>query len=626
MRHLLKFTLAFSALGIGMTLAGCGFIRGDYEKPEPEKYYYNTGEPVDAVGYAESQTIQLFQLTKEGEPGNIDAFQEIRNGAYIDKGIHTLGIRVTPEEGQVVQTVDQRVFVGDGGWDYQIEAFLNNTSGLYICDFEFQDADIYLTHPVLVQVISPDGKASKEKIVVTTYQGLRPEPGMLVENGMGISVSAALLDSMKGLMAGMLGEDTPVPVDIYGFGPAPYEAGSEGIFHLDTNIMSCDIALKDTYTNADGEEVRGLSTKLVNITGITSDPENIMERLMNFVFNYFGDFLLNTMGLSERAVGPVAVSLTDLLAGLGGTDQPREDTADVDPMAALMQDMEMDTILFLNLYGIPTETNEDFAVIGGGIYSMASILVETDDEDMPVWPDIAMDTTNTGMNLDRIKDTQKDIDLGIALSQYNVNHMLGEIMGGMQMKVKDVQELGLPIFSPVNPGDGLDMLITINPGGAAMNLIPLSDPDSPESGIFAINDMRLELVEEGTSVAELSMDLNMALNINLVAQDGEYMLQLVLSPDYDHCYFHVLKDDLGVSAIDHSRMVEVLFRTLIGSEGRGMILPIPLGMTKKAGSALNPVEFDPNGNCFMNLAVENLDTSSIPGCFIDTANFCLTNR
>ena len=83
----------------------------------------------------------------------------------------------------------------------------------------------------------------------------------------------------------------------------------------------------------------------------------------------------------------------------------------------------------------------------------------------------------------------------------------------------------------------------------------------------------------------------------------------------------MLKDDLGVSAIDHSRMVEVLFKTLIGAEGQGMVLPLPLGMTQKAGSVLNPIEFDPNGNCFMNLAVESLDTSAIPGCFIDTAVF-----
>lgn len=619
--QLFKFTLIFVVLGIGITLAGCGFIRGDYEKPEPEKYYYNTGEPVDAVGYAESQAIQLFQLTNKGEESNIDAFQEIRNGAYIDKGIHTLGIRVTPEKGQDVQTVGQRVFAGDGGWDYQVEAFLNDASGLYICDFEFQDAAIYLTHPVLIQVISPDGKASKEKFVVTTYPGLRPEPGMLVENGMGISLSAALLDSLKGVMAGMLGEDTPVPVEVYGFGPAPYEAGSDGIFHLNTNIMSCDIALKDTYTNTDDEEVRGLSTRLVNITGSTSDPGNIMESLMKFMFRYLGEFLMNTMGLSESAVGPVAVPLSDLLAGLGGTATPREDAAAVDPMAALMQDMEMGTTLFLNLYGLPVETNDDFAVIGGGIYSIASNLVETDTEGMPVWPDVEVDTTNTGMNLGRIKDTEKDIDLGIALSRYNMNHMLGEIMGGMQMKVRDVQTLGIPVFSPANPGNGLDMIITMNPGGAAMNLVPLSAPDNPKPGVFAINDMRLELVEEDTPVAELSMDLNMALNINLVVRGGEYMLQLVLLPDYDHCYFHVLKDDLGMSAIDHSRMVEVLFRMLIGAEGRGMILPLPLGMTQKTGSLLNPVEFDPNGNCFMNLAVEELDTSAIPGCFIDTAMF-----
>ncbi|MCP4681201.1 MAG: hypothetical protein GY864_02585 [Desulfobacterales bacterium] len=599
MDKLLKSILIFLSLFL---VSGCGMMANDYGDIEEDQSFYLPGATVPAVGYDEARQITLYLKTGEGE----NSFKKIANGDYVEKGPHAIGIEVIPGlDGQIPE--NQRVFVGDGGWNYQVEAFLNETSGYYECEYYFFDSSIYLTQPVLIQVIYPDKTASKEKYVVTTFEGLRAESGKLVGKGMGISLSDTILENLKGGFSSMFPPET---ADLLGevleFMPA--SGDGDGIFHFTTTNMSFDMALTDSSEDETGETIRGLNIVLENFTG--GEPSlDFNELLMSFFFTLFGG-LIPKMEIPAPAV---AFPLASLLAG--DTSSPESD-GESDPMADLLKNLQMDTTLFLNIYGLPKENIPDkFAVLGGGLYAADSNLVPPDSEGNITWPDVDVDPMDTGMDLDRIKIDGKDI--GIALSQYNMNQMLSDMMRSFAIVLENMQDMGLPGFEPKDANNSLDIAMTINPGGIAINMKPQEGKRSTE-GVFALNDMRLEFLEAGEPTAELSMDLNMNVSVSLSENNGAYELLFALEPDFDYSYMHVMKDTMGLGMFDHGRFVKLMFDFITGNESSALSLPIPIPMiTSKDDNG--EMTFDQDGNCFMNLAVEGLETEGI--CFISTASF-----
>jgi len=143
--------------------------------PPLEPTIYDPGAPVRAVKYDESAKITLYQDAGDG-------YLQILNGSVVAKNaIAKLGVKV---EGDAY--ADGRVFFSNG-LVYQVEARQEN--GLYTCDY-FIGSDQLLV-PILVQVIYPNGYASKEKFILRTCAGA--EDNQLIRDGMNIFVGKDIL-------------------------------------------------------------------------------------------------------------------------------------------------------------------------------------------------------------------------------------------------------------------------------------------------------------------------------------------------------------------------------------------------------------------------------------------------
>jgi hypothetical protein len=599
------------------TLIGCGFSDNHETQLAKDESVYQTGNGVKAVKFDDAQFIQL-SIWNEGQ----GAFEKVTNGDYVklnkDKDnhdiptIYTLGVTVTPRKvsGGIM---DQRVFVSDGGWDYQVEAQYDKDKKLYVCDFKFLPSDYYLTHPVLIQVIYPDGRASKEKYVLHTVADLAAKPGWLVDKGLGLTLSSDLLTKMKPVFSSLL-----PGMEVQELYPADTTGGDKGILHIDLGSLAFDLILDDTYTPQGGQETRALNIGLEDITGGTPPFDNLLQAIASAFINLFFKNL-NLQGIPVMAVG---FNLGDLLQGLGGSDDGSED-----PLAGLLTGLKIDSMLFLNLKGMPEMTEEKkYAVIGGGLYAVESKYIKKDESGNPLWPTVVVDPYDTQMDLSQLKNDLIPIDLGLALAQYNLNQMLPEIAKGLQLTIPAINKM-VPMFTPAKPGEDLDLTLKINPAGIAIDM--KEDPENPRPKRIVINDIRLTFVEVGIPQSELSMDLTLNLDVGFPKNpDGTVLpvLTITITPVDELCFIHVMKDNLGMDMFDHSTFVPMIFSGLAGGGGDvkvsislsdlGILSPPP-----KEGVKPGQVTFDKNGNCFLGLAVDNLDTSKLPigGCFIATA-------
>ena len=85
-----------------------------------------------------------------------------------------------------------------------------------------------------------------------------------------------------------------------------------------------------------------------------------------------------------------------------------------------------------------------------------------------------------------------------------------------------------------------------------------------------------------------------------------------------------MKDDMGIGMFDNSTFVALLFGSLAemtgGAPGDPFVIGLPLssfGLIPDAGKEPGVISYDDQGNCFMNLALANIDASGL--CFISTA-------
>jgi hypothetical protein len=596
-----RLSLVVSISFMLATLIGCGFSDNHETQLAKDESVYQTGNGVKAVNFNDAQFIELFMKDSEG------TFEKVANGDYVEPGKHTLGVTVTPRKvnGSIL---DQRVFVSDGGWEYQVEAQYDEARKMYVCDFKFLASDYYLTHPVLIQVIYPDGRASKEKYVLHTVADLAAKPGWLVDKGLGLTLSDDLLTKMKPVFSSLL-----PGMEVQELSPAVNATGGDkGILHIDLGSLAFDLILDDTYTPQGGQETRALNIGLEDITGGTPPFDSLRQAIASAFINLFFKNL-NLQGIPVMAVG---FNLGDLLQGLGGSDGGSED-----PLAGLLTGLKIDSTLFLNLKGMPEMNDMDFAVIGGGLYAVESKYVKKDESGNLLWPTVVVDTYDTQMDLSRIKNDSTD--LGLALAQYNLNQMLPEMMKGLQLTIPAINKM-VPMFTPAKPGEDLDLTLKINPAGIAIDMI--NDEKNPRPKRIVINDIRLTFVEVGIPQSELSMDLTLNLDVGFPPEDPKThtispVLTITITPVDELCFIHVMKDNLGMDMFDHSTFVPMIFSGLAGGGGdvKVSISLSDLGIQPKSNPGY--VEFDEKGNCFLGLAVDNLDTSKLPigGCFITTA-------
>ncbi len=614
----------------------------DEEPTETQDSIYEPGAAVSALSNENSQPITLYLWKKtdtgqenqgDGEDTPQGSYVQLSNGDYVEPGVQKLGISVTQRFINGFAQ-EQRVFVSDGGLEYQVEAIFDTVSGYYLCDFEFLNSDTFLTHPVLIQAIYSDDKtASKEKYVLTTTKGLRPDDGMLVEKGFGLSLGASILDDLKEQLGPLVAGSFP-SAKIVSLKPADNSTGkSNGIFSIDISVNTKDIV--DSGSGGTGNKLFDFFISILrpfldffatlvktiiiqgdiflNDTDSTGKRESIMGiEDLSWRLIIGSPFPLSDPKDSYRKA--LFFPLSDLLSGFDSAG------------GGLMDNMQLNSILFFNLYGLPETTDSNFAVIGGGLYTVDSNLVELDDENNPLWPQVEIDTTDTQMDLEKIKKPD-ETGIGIALSQYNLNQILSNMMNTFQIVIDSLPMELTNLILPDLPQNTI-VTIKVNPDGIAIDMQNPENETGEFPGRVAMSDIRIEFSEAGKTdpIAELSMDLNMLIDVDLFKADNAISLVLQLKPLLDTLNLHVMKDnDLNLTILDHNQtLMKIVLQTFLtdGGETMDIIMPLSaLGLIPKEGEEAGEITFDANGNCFMNLLVESLSMDNLNGCFISAAGF-----
>jgi hypothetical protein len=593
---ILNYLLFVLFILTAMTFAACGGADHNEELAKDESFY-DTGASVKAVDFSEAQTITLYVWKQTGDEKY--GFVKVSNGDFLAPGKHKFGIDVTQRviNGDVAP---ERVFIGDGGIDYQVEALPDVDSGYYVCEYKLAPADYLLTCPILIQVIYEDALASKEKFVVRTEEAMGAPFDMLADKGLGISLSKHMLKQAVKVVNPMIAEQIK-GVSIQDLRPA---TGGNGIIHVDLGSIGCDVAINDINKNS-----RGLFIGLEHITG-GSGSGNILNSVISAILKGILGKGININGIS---VGALGFNIPDLISGLAGPADPDSD----DPLAGILTGLKLDSVMFLDLKGQPGSTTENNALISGSLYSASTSSVQKDKEGNYIWPSVTEDTTNT-FQMDLTKLQGDNTDIGLALSDYNLNQVLSAVMSGFSIEIKDIQKL-TDFFSPDDPNNSMTLNVKINPGGIALDLV---------NQRVVANDVRLtvyEVTPDGVSWArsELSLDVTILFEAGFHSDSKASYLDLKLSPQFDKCHIHVMKDNMDMSMFDHSAYFPLIISGF--TDGKADIsLSLPLadfGILPKAGVDPGEVEYDNSGNCYMKMAIGDLDASKLPVdglCFIST--------
>ena len=591
-RHLQFLVLSFVAAFI---LSGCsGGGSGHNEDLAKDESFYEVGASVKAVDFSDAQKITLY-VYKQVEDNKFD-YVKVANGDVLTQGKHKFGIDVTQRKinGYVAP---ERVFIGDGGNDYQVEALLDNDSGYYVCEYQLAPSDYILTCPILIQVIYEDALASKEKFVVRTQEGMGAPAGMLVDNGIGISLSKSMLKQAVKVANPLIAKQIK-GLSIQDMSPAT--GGGNGIIHIDLGSIGCDISIKDQNKNA-----RGLYLGLENITG-GSGGGNLLNTVISAILK--GLLGKNGIDINGISVGALGFNITDLISGLAGPADPNS----TDPLAGILTGLKLDSVMFLNLQGLPDSTTENNAAIGGSLYAAPSKDVTKDKNGSYIWPAVTDDMNDTGMDMTML---QGDIaDIGIALSDYNLNQVLSSLMSGFSIEIKDIQKL-TSFFAPEDPKNSMNLIATINPGGIAIDMTTQR---------VAVNDVRLTLIEAGRPRTQLSLDVTLKFEAGFHADGKASYLDLTIAPQYDRCRIHIMKDNMSMDMFDHSLYFPLIIEGFAnGFDEIKMSLPLTdFGILPKAGIDPGKVDYDNSGNCYLKMAVGDLDASKLPTaglCFINTS-------
>ncbi len=543
--------------------------------------------PVKAVSYDAQAAIKLYIKDDAAEGG----FRALANGDYVEPFEQTIGITVSPRQD------GEKVYVSNGS-TYTEEAFINE-SGMYVCSFNFEyNKMAYLAQPVLIQAIYKDGYASKKKYVLATRKDYRAGDGILVEPGLVISVGKNVFGGLSAAVGGLLGEDATVNA----FSPADNSTGSKkGVMHLEVDgLISGDMIVMDT----DGDDVRGVNIAFEDAT-VTNIP--ILKKLLGI--------LINDKPL--LSLGPVAFDLGAMLGGLGGED------SEGDLLASILGGLDIDKQLFFNAYGIPEATTTDYAVLGGGLYIAEGDTLSTDEAGEYLFPIVTEDYSRDTIDREGVKTG--DHDMGVALSHYNLNQVLGGIAKKLVVELP-AAALPIPLAIPaMDPGNSQIVKVTINPAG--LNIDLAAYPGTATPARMDILDMRMEYYQNDDAMWVMSFDISLALAIGL-STDGKGGLSLDLAltpldvPSFNNC--HVMKDRMGIGMFDNSTFVALLFEALAemtgGAPGDPFMIGLPLdsfGLIPAEGVDPGVITYDDKGNCFMNLALSNIDAGGL--CFISSA-------
>ncbi len=621
-------------------MAGCG-SGGPSDPAAGNEKVYNPGEPVNAVRYSEAATITL--LKDEGN-GLVEIYKDVGNDLlpiFTSQGARnvvpadalvTLGVKV--EGGPTDEndnTIEGRVFFSNGASDSaatQVEAKLVEhfkptkpvdpaEYWIYACEYHMPSSD-NLRIPILVQVIYPNGRASKEKFVLRTLAGASREynpelegPGedpitdKLVRDGLDVMVGKDILNSAAGMkLSGIL---------ITSLTPAN-AAGRENGCVLRLN-EAINLAIHDRLENFNPGDVLPLPTLLMLIGGTV--PLD--------------------MGITQ-------MSLTDMIGGLAAD------------FGADMSGLNLDSNpLFIDVHGLPDATTDNVATLDLGLFMAVNpekyLKIDPNDPTIQEWlwlfpSGVTLYPNNDDTHPKEVLVAPTDVDrllgddaaqqaksLGANLSMDNLSQFVSTLLNGHI--TLDAASLPIPLAIPDysgNPGPAVEqkMNISFNKEGIAFDF-------RKPTPWLTLNDMRMEYLENGAPKWQMSLDMTFALDVgshNKQVKDpvtGEMVWQsfldiyLTLIPERAHC--HVMKDNLGIGIFDHSKFVEALVLAL------GKMLPANNNADLMASINMSDLGFSldeyikasaktdaATGRCFLKMVTAEADISKAGLCFIDTAS------
>ncbi|MBU0993098.1 MAG: hypothetical protein KJ737_11450 [Proteobacteria bacterium] len=609
MQRYLKFVSIISSAIILYLSLGCGYLKKEGEdayEPFYDSDHYMPGDSINALGYEDGQQIDVY-LTGQTKSTDI---RPLSDGDYVKPNVQIPVYIETATRFKGKDPMDQRVYISDGGNHFSVEAFLDEASGFYTCEYTFDDS--FLIYPLLIQVIYPDNQASKKKLLLRTRENpLKPSSDKLVKNGLGITLGQNALDSLKAQFQNMV----PGSLKLTKLKPST----SDGyIFYLELgSLIGANLNLNDTYIK-DDEETRGLSMEL----DLTSRVQNqsAYAQMMNWLIDLL-DPIIDSAGLSDQVIGPVSFSLSDMLADLAknNDDTGAESDASENAFLNLLENLTLDSQLFLNIFGLPEDTDADFAAVGAGLYATDTKNLAIDPEtEKPVWPDVQVDNTDTNIDMSKIKTGTTD--LGIGISQYNLNQVISSMMNSFRIVLGPDRIATLKDYiATENPDDVMTLALTLNPEGIAVDF---TQPDlvSANTALIAVNDIHAEILENEIAKALLSIDITLKVDSSFSIEDGNLYLDLEIKPLEDLCHIHLMKDNKGIGIVDHRSLVTKLFQEIAGCEPdkplKVSISLSDLGIMPSLSKGAGNINFDGKGNCFMNLAVESIDASRF--CFISS--------
>ncbi len=599
---------------VACLFSGCGFLEKESQSELFDEFHsadlYLLGYPVTPTDFKDFRKITVaIWDPRVGEGGG---FRKLQDGDFVEPEMGILGIKVDPRvvTGGVTEgdEMDQRVFVGDGSNDFIVEALLDENYGYYVCEFNFSD-DRYLTFPLLVEVLYPDHVATKRKIVLTTRKGWWPDPGVLPERGLAISLSDEVLDSARDLIGAIAGDG----LEISELKPSVI---SPGILSLGLGSLNVDVALNDTYEDAGGNEVRGLKIEPVGGLDVILDLADAFRAILKlFGLDAIADSIEQL--LEALTLGPISLPLGDLLAGFGeqSGDGAGEDTDNM--ISDLLGNVQLDSLLFVNAFGIPDMTTADFAVIGAALYP--ALISEAGYDIISekfLWPSVEIDPQNRITDSDISQITKSgELDVGMIMSQYNLNQMLNGIMNNLEILLvgKSVEAFSAYLTPESKTGE-ISAAATVNSKGMVIDF----GDDTGTTAKLAANDVQLTLLENGKPVSLISLDLAVDIGMELVLDGDDLLLHCVIQPDFELCHFHLLKDSKNISILDHSKAIVNLWNDLTKTKaGEPLVFDLSLsdfGLMPKENPGSIKLE---NGNCFMNLAVDGFNADALQGLLGD---------
>lgn len=371
-------------------MISCSGSSGSGDNIDHDESQNTPGASLDAAGFQDAYPIELQIQMPSGD------FVPAYDGQYIDPGMKHFNVYVRGDS----EAIDH-VLLSDGG-TYQVEALKQDDA--YRADFNISSNRMYSS--VLIQVISKNRRASKEKIVFKTVK--ENSGDVLIADGIDILLSNDLLQKNRAMLAPALdsyihvafdcirtrnadivnsltyGDNNPDTIDIV---VTDFEAVHDAtcpsaVLHLGFTIYGVTLSAVTIYGN---DLITTTDNTLdVDMLIAVSDQRNDGTRGLVFKFStpplvsFQNDFFMRTVFEEKIADGlviiersPLAASLQDLFKTIGDAIPLNIVVNDrrVDLRALFdRQNFDLSQYLYIDLYGVPANTSSQVPSLRAGVF------------------------------------------------------------------------------------------------------------------------------------------------------------------------------------------------------------------------------------------------------------------